>query len=127
VWGKTYVLPANARKVESVALENPPGGSVTFVVRMNGVENRIECGHGTWKRGQASVGSGALQRVAASGAWTAADTFTAKLCLYETPFVHTVTLKFAGDEVRYSSEANAAFGPTKEPELVGTLAASAGK
>jgi hypothetical protein len=28
-------------------------------------------------------------------------------------------LKFSGGELRYHSEANVAFGPTKEPELVG--------
>jgi hypothetical protein len=59
------------------------------------------------------------QPAAASGAWTADESFTAKLCFYETPFVVTVTLKFAGDEVRFNSETNVGFGATKEAQLVG--------
>jgi hypothetical protein len=57
--------------------------------------------------------------VAASGAWTTDDTFTAKLAFYETTFVYTVNLKFAGDELRYVNESNVAFGPARDPELVG--------
>ena len=47
------------------------------------------------------------------------DTFTAKVCFTETPFVVTVRLKFTGDEVRLESEANVGFGPTKDAALVG--------
>ena len=72
-------------------------------------------------------GSEKPQAVAASGAWTTEDTFTARLCLCETPFVHTVSLKFSGDEVRLNSEVNVAFGPSKEPELVGTAADAGSK
>jgi hypothetical protein len=57
--------------------------------------------------------------VAASGAWSDDTTFVGKLCFYETPYIVTVTLKFAGDEVRISSEANVGFGPTREAALVG--------
>jgi hypothetical protein len=42
-----------------------------------------------------------------------------KLCFYETPFTVTVTLKFSGEELRYGSESNVGFGPTKESPLVG--------
>jgi len=57
--------------------------------------------------------------VAASGAWTANDTFTAMLCFYETPYIVTIRLKFSGQELQCDSEANVGFGPTKEPQLVG--------
>jgi hypothetical protein len=57
--------------------------------------------------------------VSASGAWTADDTFAAKLCFYETPFILTVNLKFSGNELQFSAESNVGFGPTKEPALVG--------
>lgn len=119
VIGQRYLLPANARKLESVALESATPGSTTIVARFNGVETRIECGHNAWKKGQAAWGSQRLQPVAASGAWTADDTFTAKLALYETPFVYTVSLKFSGDELRYVNESNVGFGPAREPEVVG--------
>jgi hypothetical protein len=60
------------------------------------------------------------QGVAASGAWTADDTYAVKLCLFETPFYLTTTYHFDGDEVTVDSEYNVAFGATKLPQLVGT-------
>ncbi|HKQ89037.1 MAG TPA: serine hydrolase [Blastocatellia bacterium] len=125
--GQKYLFPANARGLESVALEDKQPGSTTIIARFNGVETRIECGHGAWKKGQAAWGSQRLQPVAASGAWSADDTFTAKLAFYETPFVYTVSLKFAGDELRYKNESNVGFGPAREPELVGKAALAENK
>jgi hypothetical protein len=57
--------------------------------------------------------------VAATGAWTADDTFTAKLCFYHTPFIVTVRLKFEPGQVRCQTESNVGFGPTKAPEVIG--------
>ncbi len=127
VFGRKYQFPTNARGVESITLENPQADSPTLVLQVNGVETRVSCGHRTWKKGPALWGSEKPQAVAASGAWTTEDTFTARLCLCETPFVHTVSLKFSGDEVRLNSEVNVAFGPSKEPELVGTAADAGSK
>jgi CubicO group peptidase (beta-lactamase class C family) len=120
VWGKQYVFPANDRKIESIALESAgQDGAVTLVAKIDGVERRIHCGRGTWQKGRLAWGRLPEQPAAAGGAWTENDTFTAKLCFYETPFVVTVKLKFAGGEVRCTSEANVGFGSTKDPELVG--------
>ncbi len=118
-FGQKYLFPANARGLESIALEGKPSGSTTIVAQFKGVETRIECGHGAWKKGRAAWGEAGVQAVAASGGWTAADTFTAKLALYETPFVYTVSLKFTGDDLRYINESNVAFGPARDQELVG--------
>ena len=92
---------------------------MTLVARVNGVERRIACGRGAWQKGRAAWGRLLRQPAAASGAWTADDTFTAKLCFTETPFVVTVRLTFAGSDLRCESEANVGFGATKEPPLVG--------
>ena len=120
VAGKTYAFPANDRKFESIALESGgKDGVVTLVARVDGVERRVDCGRGTWRKGRAAWGRFPEQPAAASGAWTADDTFTAKVCFTETPFVVTVRLKFTGDEVRCESEANVGFGPTKDAPLTG--------
>ena len=42
-----------------------------------------------------------------------------KLCFYETPFMTKAILKFKGDTLTFDSESNVAFGPTKQPQLVG--------
>jgi hypothetical protein len=120
VSGKKYVFPANERKLEAITLESDEKDSaVTVVARFNGVEQRIVCGRGAWQKGRAAWGPLREQPVAASGAWTEDDTFTAKLCFYETPFTITVSLKFSGEELRLNSQSNVGFGPTKQPQLVG--------
>ena len=119
VLGKKYVFAANPRKLESIALESGNSGTVTLVLRVDGAEQRIVCGRGSWCKGRAAWGLLPQQPVAASGVWTADDTFVVKLCFYETPFVITVRLKFSGAELQFDSEWNVSFGPAKEPQLVG--------
>jgi hypothetical protein len=120
ILGKTYAFGANERKLETMALEGGSDG-VTIVARIDGVERRIACGRGAWRRGRAAWGRLGEQPVAASGAWTDDETFTAKLCFYETPYVATVRLAFAGEELQFSFEMNVGFGPTKEPQLTGRM------
>jgi hypothetical protein len=117
---KVYALPENPKKIESVSLEKGSGGTMTLVAKFDGAESRIPVGNGVWAKSEAKWSADRKQRVAASGGWTADDTFTAKVCLYETPFVQTVSLKFEGDKVRYQNSANVGFGPTRDGELVGT-------
>jgi CubicO group peptidase (beta-lactamase class C family) len=118
--GKKYVFPANDRKIESISLETgAEDGQATLLTRIDGVDRRIVCGLGAWKKGPAAWTRLPEQPAAASGAWTKDDTFMAKICFTQTPFVVTVRLKFTDVEVRLESESNVGFGPTKEPGLVG--------
>jgi len=132
VWGKKYAFPANPHKLEAIWLESDgkPASDVTLVARLDGVEQRIACGCGAWRKGQAAwgllpaqpvVASGlsAAQPEAASGAWTADGVYTANICFYQTPFIVTVSLKFSEKELRCNSQVNVAFGPTKEPQIIG--------
>lgn len=117
---KTFEFPANERKLESIALlSNGNDGPATLIARFGGTERRIVCGHGEWRKGRAAWGTMPEQPVAASGAWTENDTFTAKICFYETPFSMTVRLKFSENEVRYDDESNVRFGARKPIQLVG--------
>lgn len=117
---KKYVFPPGTSKLEAIKLEAADQtGNVTIVARFGGVEHRIASAPGQWVRGRAGWGLMRRTALAASGAWTAADTFTAKLCFYETPFVNTVTLKFSGNEVQCHSKPNVEFGPKNEFQLVG--------
>jgi hypothetical protein len=84
-------------------------------------EHPVECGNGAWVKGTAALGDQPARTVAASGAWTDEDTYTMKLCFYETPFIETVACKFAGDRVTVSRKMNVGFGPTERPPLVGRL------
>ena len=118
VSGKTYVFPANERKLEAITLETEDKGD-TLVARFDGVERRVFCGRGTWLKGRAAWGQLAEQPAAASGAWSGDDTYTAKLCFYETPFIVTVNLKFSDDRVMLDSASNVGFGPNNQAQLVG--------
>ncbi|HZY84620.1 MAG TPA: serine hydrolase [Gemmataceae bacterium] len=120
VVGKKYEFPANGQKLESVSLEGGgKDGAVTLVARFKGAEQRIVCGRGAWEKGRGAWGQLPAQPVAASGGWTADDTFTARLCFFETPFIFTARLKFSGDEVRCEAESNVGFWPLKQSPLVG--------
>ena len=124
--GQQYVFPKNDRKIEAAKLEIKSTGT-TLVLRSAGGESRIECGDGTWQKGNTTLPSGFIPRlitpsgqpVAASGAWTKDDTYTVKLCLTDTPFYLTFVVQFQGDELLFDSEFNVSFGSTKLPQLVG--------
>jgi hypothetical protein len=119
--GKKFTIPENKQKIESAALEfDKSGKSVTLVTRCSGVDQRIACGYGGWTTGHMAYADLEDQRVAASGAWTSDDTYTARLLFYETPFCLTAKLKFAGGQLLYDCEYNVKNpGPTKQPQLVG--------
>lgn len=118
--GRKYVFPVNDHKLEAVTLETGENqANLSLALRINGADYRITCGHGDWRKGRLAWNVFPERPVAASGAWTADDTYTVKLCFYETPFTVTARMRFTGDEVQYTSESNVGFGPTKGAELVG--------
>jgi hypothetical protein len=120
VSGRRFVFPANDQKLEAIALE--PGGAgeeATLLTRFGGVEQRMAVGRGEWRKGRLAYGALPEQPVAASGAWTADDTYAVKISFHETPFAITLSLRFSGDELVYDSQYNVAFGPTKQAQLVG--------
>ncbi len=117
--GKTYTFPANEQKLESIILaRDPADGHDALVIRADGTEQCIDCGHGKWLSGQAAWGLLPRQPVAVAGGWMN-DEFTAKVCFYETPFIVTFRLKFTGDDLAFNSESNVGFFRLKQPELIG--------
>ena len=119
--GRTFAFPENEQKLKTVSLERK-GDAVTLVARFGGAEQRVVCGRGEWRKGRLAYGTPDEQAVAASGAWTAPDTYTARLVFYETPFNLTLTLRFAGEQLFYDAEYNVAFKQTKLAQIVGTAA-----
>ena len=115
---KAYLFPANDRKLEAIKLVSEGRDGSGLILRVNGEEQRLICGQ-AWQKGHAAWDSFPRRPVASSGAWTTEDTFTVKLCFFETPFITTFRLKFTDDELRFSGESNVGFGSTREPELIG--------
>lgn len=123
--GRKFVFPSNDQKLESLAL-TVPGSSKTLILnlRIAGKDITIPCGYHEWMESRAPLFAGKLARfpdepMAGTFAWTDNDTCAIKLCAIETPFHLMLKLKFDGDRVILDSDLNVAFGPTKQPELVG--------
>lgn len=123
VTGKTYDFPGNDDKLESLRVDFGADGATTLVVTRDGKESRILVGNAAWKRGGTTFGGdGTPERAAASGAWTAEDTYVARVYLHDTPFRVINTLRFAEDQVFLDREVNVTFGdPAKRPQLVGRM------
>ncbi len=120
VSGRRYTFPANDRGIELMGIEcGADGGDTSLILRRNGNEQRVTCGGREWVKGRLFFRGTAEQAIAACGAWTADDTFTAKVCFRETPHCVTLRLKFSGEQLVLDSEMNVDFGPTRQPPLTG--------
>jgi hypothetical protein len=108
VAGKRYVFPSNAQAIESLTLASSSSDpTLTDVIaKIRGSEQRIGAVAGGWRRGK-FLGD----PVAATGAWTAPDTFTLELARYQTPFVMKYRMRFEGDQVTVEAEPNVGAKP----------------
>jgi CubicO group peptidase (beta-lactamase class C family) len=127
VSGQGYVFAANEAQIEKVAFDFDADGCTLTVWDARG-QHQMACGNGVWRLGTTTLGSSAplpgdatARPAAASGAWTAEDTYTIRIYAYETPFCYTITARFAEGEVVFDSRANVAFGPTERPQVVGRV------
>src|SRR5262249_24934828 len=121
VSGKTFGFAPNDQKVETIGLEfGADGAGVTLTGTFNGgAEQRISCGQGEWKKGRCAFGRLPPQPAAVSGAWTADNTYIAKISFPETPFLVTVRLDFSEGKLRLEPTWNVAFGATRSGPLTG--------
>ncbi len=127
VTGRTYSFPANEQGIASARLDFSGAQPVIEFQDATGV-HAIPCGRGVWIRGRTGFQQDISrlfdqpdQGIAACGAWTGPDVFTAKLCFDETPYVVTYRFTFDGeDRLRLDIEYNVRWGPTKLAPIVGT-------
>lgn len=117
---KRFNIPKNDRELDGISLERSSDGNMVLVTQTGEQEHRIVCGKNTWIQGKASFGPYTDQAIAACGAWTSDSEYTAKICLFETPFCLTTRLQFKGDQVSVNVEQNVGFGAGKWSELVGS-------
>ncbi len=124
VSGRTYAVDVNALKIETITL-NFATSNCTVRVKTAAGEETILCGYGSWQQGQATLFNQPLlfdrTPTATSGAWTAEDTFTMVIRLYETPFFHTLVCHFAGDEMMVEIQVNVSLESMKPLLLTAQL------
>ena len=120
--GKTFTfdLGGKEREIQAIAFDFDKTGCDVILTDSRGV-HKVRCGFGQWIRGKTAFESGENRAVAASGAWTAEDTYVMKLCYYETPFMSKISCRFTDKGVLYDYEANVGFGDLKRPRLTGLL------
>jgi CubicO group peptidase (beta-lactamase class C family) len=135
--GKHFQLDANDLGLESAAFAFDRNGCL-FTLKDNRSEYPISCGSGQWRRGETALPGtpprlvpggappkGTKSKVAASGAWTDANTFQMILRYYETPHHDTVTCRFDDQSVQISFMSSIAqMSPTpkdKRPVLHGRM------
>jgi CubicO group peptidase (beta-lactamase class C family) len=131
VSGKWFEFSENDRGIRAVSFDFNTA-SPTLKVKTSSGETQMAMGMSSWAKSRGSFTNG-LDRflsvpenplVASSGAWTAENTLTIKIVLYETPFYSTVNFRFDGDRLLIDAEQNVAFGPTKLTQLIGQAHAS---
>ncbi len=121
--GKTYLFEPNYETLHSLCFEfGEDFGTLSYRL-LGGGERRglhkLRFGYGRWQEGSAVLASPNLRKVAASGTWTAEDTFSLTICQYETPFIATIDCQFTNSEILYKFKANVAFESPEYPWLVG--------
>src|ERR1035437_905190 len=114
--GRRYVFSPNSTTLDSLTFSSGDDGSPKLVWRFGGKDQTATARPDVWQKGRLAFGPYPERAWAASGAWTADDTYTLKLCAYETAYVLTARIKFVGDEVFCDAEYN--VGP-KLPQIVG--------
>jgi hypothetical protein len=131
VSGKWFEFPDNDRGIKAVSFDFNSTSPV-LIVRTSKGETRMTIGRETWTNSRGMFANGldlalsvpATPLVAASGVWSAENTFTVKIVLSETPYYSTLNFKFDGDRLLFDSEHNVSFGPTKLPQLIGVVRAT---
>jgi CubicO group peptidase (beta-lactamase class C family) len=118
VSGTRFQFAENSAKVAAASLRFE-ADRVILTIWNNHGENRIDCGDGRWIEGRTTLLDGSNQAVAATGAWRTEDSYLARLCYFETPFVHTVVATFADDTMTLDVTQNVSFGSTQLVHSVG--------
>ncbi len=121
VTGKTFTFPENSQKIDSLTLKAAgDGANAVLTLRIAGVEERVECGQGSWAKGSMTLDTGEVAPVAACGAWSSEDTYSVTVVRYLTPYSTDYDLRFTGAGVILESLDNVGFMPPSRVRLVGT-------
>ncbi len=124
VSGRTYAVDPDELRIETITLDFTESGCTVSLKTPLG-EQLIPCGYGVWQTGHTTLFNEAWvsepMLTAASAAWTADDTFTMIVCLYETPFYHSFVFRFAEDRLTIETKMNVGFEPPKTRVLLAHL------
>ena len=128
VSGKRYTFDKNEDGVSAVKLDFDENGAHITLTDGRG-DHQLPCGFQKWAAGKSLLDQtpheSKLRRTAASGAWTADDTYTVRVSFNETPFIPVLSFRFVEGGMEYRKRYNVGFGPPEgleSPVLVGKAA-----
>ena len=127
VSGRRYATSQNSRGIQGVTLDFS-GPEARLAIEDAHGSHSIAIGMGgAWRRQRTTfykrineLFDTPEQGLAATGAWSAPDTFVAHLCFNETPYTMTSTFHFQGEQVFVNIGYNVRWGALTEPEFTGT-------
>ncbi|HTV21016.1 MAG TPA: serine hydrolase [Polyangiaceae bacterium] len=125
VSGRRYATAQNSRGIQGVTLDFS-GAEPRLTLEDADGTHAIAIGMGSWVRQRTTfykrineLFDTPEQGLAATGAWSAPDTFVARLCFDETPYTLTASFRFQGEQVRVNMGYNVRWGAATEPEISG--------
>ena len=118
--GKAFKIDSNPLSTSQVSFEFFPEADQIKIQDARGV-HVITCGHGAWHESFTTLFERGSLAVAASAAWTSNDTYVVSTRAFETPFYHTLTCHFKGNDLTIEAAMNVSFGPTAAPRLTGHI------
>lgn len=123
VSGVRYDFDQNDDGLRALQLDFDTQGGAQLTLYDARGEHHIACGDQAWAANTTDLDKPFDEddphAAAASGAWTADDTYTLRLAFNETPFIHTLTFHFVEGRLEYRKQYNVGFASPEE--LAGNL------
>ncbi|MEO8184267.1 MAG: serine hydrolase [Deltaproteobacteria bacterium] len=128
VSGAHYAVASNAKGITGLSFDFA-SATPTVTIEDGDGPHAISVGIGNWVRGRTGfkkhineLYDTPEQGIAARGAWSADDTFSARMVMTETPYTVITDFKFGGDQVTLNVSYNIRWNPSdmSEPAVVGT-------
>jgi len=128
VSGAHYTVASNAKGITGLSFDFA-SATPTVTIEDGDGPHAISVGIGNWVRGRTGfkkhineLYDTPEQGIAARGAWSADDTFSARMVMTETPYTVITDFKFVGDQVTLNVSYNIRWSVNDmtEPAVVGT-------
>lgn len=121
--GKSYKLENNRFGIESVIIQFSEKGNTLILHDQRG-DHPIQIDSSTWLKGTSDARARGNEPIATSGAWTADDTYEARICCTEDAYCLILRFHYAGNELRLELDPNATWDwePSGVTKIIGHVA-----
>ncbi len=106
--GKIYKLETNHLNLESVAIQFNESVSTLILHNASG-KHLIQIGHSAWTEGTSNIRGRGDEPIAASGAWTADDTYEVRVCYTGDAYCPIFRFRYQSSELQFEIEPNATW------------------